>query len=77
MPPSIAILLYRVKVASPRGESSNQLLETLEEWNATSNANASALPGTEIIIFERRWKISNEFPGIFSGYHVSDQIFAG
>jgi hypothetical protein len=29
----------------------------------TSNANAPALPGTATIILERRWKISNEFPG--------------
>ena len=34
-------------------------------------------PGTVTILNGRCWKVSNEFPGIFSGYHVSARISAG
>jgi predicted metal-dependent enzyme (double-stranded beta helix superfamily) len=66
-----------VKVASLRGESSNQLFETLEEWNdSLERLRARNAPGTINILNGRCWKVSNEFPGIFSGYHVSAQISA-
>jgi hypothetical protein len=65
------------EVASLRGESSNQLFETLEEWNDyLERRRARNAPGTVATLNGRCWKVCNEFPGIFSGYHVSAQISA-
>ena len=55
------------KVASLRGESSNQLLETLEEWNDYLER-YSAPPTSVAILSARRCRVSKGFPGSFGLY---------
>jgi hypothetical protein len=54
-------------VASLRGESSNQLFETLEEWNEYLQR-IPAVSGTAIIIIEDRGENCEAFPGSFGLY---------
>jgi hypothetical protein len=62
-----ATLHYRFKVASLRGESSNQLFETLEEWNDYLER-YSAPPTGVAILSARRCRVSTGFPVSFGLY---------
>jgi len=57
----------RLKLASLRGESSNQLLETLEEWNDHLER-YSAPPKGVAILNARRCRVFTGFPGSFGLY---------
>jgi hypothetical protein len=57
----------RLKLASLRGESSNQLLETLEEWNDYLER-YSAPPTGVAILSARRCRVSTGFPGSLGLY---------
>ena len=58
-----------LKLASLRGESSNQLLETLEEWNDyLERENAPARQQPAAMIGGQRGNVSKGFPGSFRLY---------
>jgi hypothetical protein len=61
--PYDALLTDAQEVASLRGESSNQLLETLEEWNDYLERQCARTATTAAIVFARRCRVSKGFPG--------------
>jgi fumarylacetoacetase-like protein len=55
-------------VASLRGESSNQLLETLEEWNDDLERQCACTPTAAAILSARCCRVSKAFSGSFGLY---------
>jgi hypothetical protein len=63
-----ALLTDAREVASLNLESSNQLFEALEEWNATLERQCVLEPRTTTIIYGSHSEVPKGFQGSFGGY---------